>query len=290
MLQPGAGHGVRCVRTQGDVNLANQASVFRGPPPQRGAPFKGFLLADSRSASLRPLPSCRSLRPRCRNTASNRPRCRWWVAPLPDTLAKPDDSRRPQAFPPAPPLWPDPPSEDRVPDRPTSRSRCGRHRGPFTGLPRHLDTDVMPYRTSPRSPPLPPALLRTSPRRRPPHRSVAGLRSRSFAPRSRAFALDSHAPSVPVESRRPSVRRSHITASCAAGPVDFRALLRRRVRDDGCRCQQAIIRSFLGFALPFEAHLPSAAGLTLPKKSPDPAPWPKPGCVCPVGGLAASPK
>lgn len=36
--------------------------VDRGPPPQRGAPFEGLILAGSRSASLRPLPSCRSVR------------------------------------------------------------------------------------------------------------------------------------------------------------------------------------------------------------------------------------
>ena len=202
-----------------------------------------------------------------------------------------------RAFPPEPPLESDTPSEDRVPNRPASRSRRGHHRDRFTPC-KHVATGFRGTPTrrhvSLKLTTLFVALFRiaaAAPSKAAPFTEVKAIyeAEASFLP-AEPSPSNHMLPSMLLESRRPSVGRSRFTASCVSRPVDFRALLRRRVRDDSRRCQRTIIRSFLGFLVPFEVYLPPAAGLTLPKKPPDPAPWPKPGCVCPVGGVAASPK
>jgi hypothetical protein len=202
-----------------------------------------------------------------------------------------------RAFPPGPPLESNTPSEDRVLDRPASRSRRGHHRDRFTsckhaasGLPWHLNKTPCLAETHH-------ALRRAFPHccgcaleGCPLYRSRGDLRSRSFVPPSRAFALDSHA-----SQHAPRIASSlgwplsiHSKLCFEAGRLQGFAPPTSPRRQPPLPANHRPFLSWV-FMLPFEVYLPPSAGL-LPKKLPDPAPWPKPGCVCPVGGLAASPK
>jgi hypothetical protein len=241
ILQPGAGHGVRCVQTLANVDLASQISVHRGPPPQRGAPFEGLILVGSRSASLRPLPSCRSLRTDTRSMGTvSCPRHSarerrfagfhgaGWVAPV-------------RVFLPALPLEclhrpkpaPAPPHPRRPPGCPAARLECGhtvdRSRRASTTLRARSTSDRTPCRSEPHCAP--------RSREDAPPTEVGAITvdgQATDSPRDGVSAPDSTLPACNRIASCPGLPPG--AASCAR-PVDFRALLHRRVRNDDHRCR-----------------------------------------------------